>query len=455
MTVPDAERRDGAGAGPDGVAPARTRRKAWSRRLVALAFLGPALAFLGALVVYPTVDTVLTSFFSSATGTFVGLANYEALTRTGRFLTALRNTALWVALAPAIVTCLGLIFALVTERVRYGTAIKTVLFMPMAISFLATGVIWRLVYDPSPDFGLANATIGAAYGTVVPPGPYPDARPQPGGPLQMHEDGAVYGSATYRPGEVALLGLTALPPDAVPSDAEQAEEPAGPPAGGLAVVVWRDFKPGGGVPGEVEPDEVGLPGATVQVVDSGGQGQVVATGTTSATGQVVFTDLGGTGPYQVRIGAATFRQGFSGIDWLGPSLVTFAIIFAFCWMWAGFAVVVVAAGLAAMPRDVLEAARIDGATEWQTFRRVTVPLLSPVLGVVFVTMVINVLKIFDIVLITAPGSSQAAANVIALEMYKTAFTAREFGLGSAEAVILFLLVIPFMVLNVRRLRRGQ
>jgi alpha-glucoside transport system permease protein len=122
-------------------------------------------------------------------------------------------------------------------------------------------------------------------------------------------------------------------------------------------------------------------------------------------------------------------------------------------MWAGFAVVVIGAGLAALPRDVLEAARVDGANEWQTFRYVTLPLLAPVLGVVFVTMVINVLKVFDIVLVTAPGASQDEANVIALEMFKTTFSGREYGVGSAVAVLLLLLVIPVMVLNIRRFRR--
>ena len=76
---------------------------------------------------------------------------------------------------------------------------------------------------------------------------------------------------------------------------------------------------------------------------------------------------------------------------------------AYIWVWAGFAMVVIAAGLAAIPRDVLEAARTDGASEWQVFRRVTVPLLSPVLSVVFITMVINVLKVLDIVLSVAPS----------------------------------------------------
>ena len=127
---------------------------------------------------------------------------------------------------------------------------------------------------------------------------------------------------------------------------------------------------------------------------------------------------------------------------------------AYIWVWAGFAMVVIAAGLAAIPRDVLEAARTDGATEWQVFRRVTVPLLAPVLSVVFITMLINVLKVFDIVLSVAPGSTQNDATVIALQMWRTSFGGvNDFGLGSAIAVFLFLLVIPVLALNVRRFRR--
>jgi alpha-glucoside transport system permease protein len=116
--------------------------------------------------------------------------------------------------------------------------------------------------------------------------------------------------------------------------------------------------------------------------------------------------------------------------------------------------VVIGAGLASMPRDVLEAARTDGAGEWQVFRRVTVPLLAPVLSVVFVTMIINVLKVFDIVYALAPQSEYAKANVIALAMYFTAFQgAGNFGIGSAIAVFLFLLVVPVLALNIRRFKR--
>src|SRR5205823_13706584 len=118
--------------------------------------------------------------------------------------------------------------------------------------------------------------------------------------------------------------------------------------------------------------------------------------------------------YQVRLPQSNFAPPFRGVTWLGASLVTPAIIGSYIWMWAGFAMVLIAAGLAAIPRDALEAARVDGATEWQVFRRVTMPLLSPVLVVVLVTLIINVLKIFDLVYIIAPGSVQREANVLDL-----------------------------------------
>ena len=158
----------------------------------------------------------------------------------------------------------------------------------------------------------------------------------------------------------------------------------------------------------------------------------------------------------MRRGPGTFRQGFDGVEWLGASLITPRRIIAYIWVWAGFSMVVIAAGLAALPRDLLEAARTDGANEWQVFRRVTVPLLAPVLLVVLITMVINVLKVFDIVLALAPASVQDDASVIALSMWRVAFTgANDFGLGSAISVLLFVLVIPVLVLNVRRFRREQ
>jgi alpha-glucoside transport system permease protein len=157
----------------------------------------------------------------------------------------------------------------------------------------------------------------------------------------------------------------------------------------------------------------------------------------------------------VALPKSNFATAYSGISWLGPGLVTPAIMAAYLWVWTGFALVLIGAGLAALPREVLEAARMDGATEWQTFRRITVPLLAPVLSVVFVTLVINVMKVFDLVYIIAPGPVQQNANVLALQMWLVSFGGgNNQGLGSAIGVVLLLLVVPAMVLNIRRFRRS-
>jgi alpha-glucoside transport system permease protein len=236
----------------------------------------------------------------------------------------------------------------------------------------------------------------------------------------------------------------------MPKGAKQAVMPQ-PGPDQIGGAVWRDFRPGGGKPGVVEPQELGIPGATVELRDSGGK--VVATRKSGPDGAFVFESVK-PGQYRAALSKKTFGAPYEGTSWLGPKLIVPAVMMAYIWVWAGFAMVVIAAGLSSISREVLEAARTDGATEWQVFRRVTVPMLAPVLSVVFITMLINVLKVFDIVLSVAPGSSQDDANVIALAMWRTSFGGvNDFGLGSAIAVFLFLLVIPALALNVRRFRR--
>ncbi len=222
---------------------------------------------------------------------------------------------------------------------------------------------------------------------------------------------------------------------------------------GLVGAVWLDVTPGGGGrPGAVDPAEKGMPGVAVQAVRDGA---VAASTRTGPDGSFAFTQLAGTG-YTVRLAASNFTPPFRGVTWLGPGLVTPAIIAAYTWMWSGFAMVLIAAGLSALPRDALEAARVDGASEWQVFRRITMPLLAPVLFVVLVTLMINVLKVFDLVYVIAPGAVQQDANVLALQMYLVSFGGgNDQGVGSAIAVFLLLLVLPVMVVQVRRVRREQ
>jgi alpha-glucoside transport system permease protein len=118
--------------------------------------------------------------------------------------------------------------------------------------------------------------------------------------------------------------------------------------------------------------------------------------------------------------------------------------------------VMIASGLSAMDRSLQEAARTDGASEWQVFTRITAPLLAPVLVVVFVTLIINVLKIFDLVYVIPPGASKPAANVIAVEMWTVSFGGgSNQGLGSALAILLLVLVLPSMIINVRRFREER
>jgi alpha-glucoside transport system permease protein len=128
-------------------------------------------------------------------------------------------------------------------------------------------------------------------------------------------------------------------------------------------------------------------------------------------------------------------------------------MFAFIWFQAGFAMVITAAGLASIPRDTLEAARTDGASEWQVFKRITIPLLAPVLTVVFVTQIIGVLKLFDLILSVAPGSTQDDAATLAFVQWQVSFSGQNrFGLGSAIATFILILFIPFLIVNIRRFR---
>jgi alpha-glucoside transport system permease protein len=347
------------------------------------------------------------------------------------------------------VTALGLIFAVLTERVSWSVAFKTAVFMPLAVSAFAAGVTWRLMYIQDPDRGAINAAIASVKGAFSPAGVLSEAAPSSDA-LKTTSGGGIELAQPLSPGDVAKLGLTRIRSDEVPETAKQAVQPEAQ-QGGITGVVWRDFKPGGGTPGQVEQEELGLPGVDVELKDS--SGKTVGTAKSADDGTFAFDDVQ-QGQYTVGIGASTFAKPFGGVSWLGASLITPSVIIAYIWIWAGFAMVVIAAGLAAIPRETLEAARTDGATEWQVFRRVTVPQLTPVLSVVFITLLINVLKVFDIVIAVAPQSVQDDANVIALAMWRTSFGGvSDFGLGSAIAVFLFILVIPILLLNIRRFQR--
>ncbi|MGI5329600.1 carbohydrate ABC transporter permease [Actinomadura nitritigenes] len=453
--VPPAVTAGGAAAVTAPAAPGRgrgARERLTPPSWLALMFLLPALLLLGFLVVYPIVYSVIRSFFDASGGSFVGFDNYTGVFQGHDDLVAVRNTVVWVVVAPTLVTIIGLFFAVLTERIRWATAFKLVVFMPMAISFLASGVIFRLVYQQDPDQGVANAALVAIHDTFKPGTAYPGAGPRTGGDQLVHmQGGAVVGSSPVSAGQTALLPLVKVKPEYLPKDAEPAAQPPAAKAGQVTGTVWFDFtKGGGGELNKPNAGESGLPGIKVEAVRGG---KVVATATTGKDGAFTLKKVP-SGAVTLRLPKSNFTASYGGAEWLGSTLITPAIIGSYLWVWSGFAMVLIAAGLAAIPRDALEAARVDGATEWQVFRRVTIPLLAPVLVVVLVTLVINVLKVFDLVFIIGGGDPNA--NVLALQMWTKSFGGgNDPGSGSAIAVLLFLLVLPAMLFNIRRLRQER
>jgi len=412
-------------------------------------FLLPALFFIAIWLVWPTIFTVRRSLYSNSGDEFVGLDNYQTMFNDEIIFTAIKNNALWVLIVPASVTAVGLIFAVLTERVWWATAFKIAVFIPLAVSLFAVGVIWRIMYERDPDEGAINAMIVGVQEAFEESGVLSRARPSTEGITGSVGQGFTVQKQVASGGTVTV-GLTAVPATEVPENAPDAKPPE-PVEGGISGTVWRDFKPGGGTPGEVEAGETGLGGVTLDLV--GPNGNTVEKTTSEADGSFVFEDVEPGQQYRVKVDSVTFAAPFTGFNWLGDKLITPSIMFAFLWVQAGFAMVIIAAGLAAIPRDVLEAARTDGGTEWQVFRRVTVPLLAPVLTVVLVTQIIGVLKLFDLILAIAPAPSRPDATTLAFEMWRRSFSGQNlFGLGSAIATFLFVLFIPFLVINIRRFR---
>ena len=288
----------------------------WQPRLRPWFWLGPAVALLGFFLVYPTIRTIIRSFQSKSPlrPEWVGLDNYTWFFTNDGALGALFNNVLWLLLLGVFTVGLGLLIAILVDRVRYEAWAKSIIFLPLAISMVAAGVIWKFMYD-------------------------------------------------FRP-------------------------PGQPQTGTLNAVL------------------------------------------------------------------APF--GFGPVAWLqSPSLhlSTFALIAIMVWMWTGFAMVIISAALKGIDPELLEAARLDGAGEWQVFRRVTFPLLGPTLAVVSTTMVITSLKTFDIVYTLTNGNYDT--EVIANLMIKQMFTFGDFGRASAVAVVLLLAIVPVMAFNIRQFRAQE
>ncbi len=274
-------------------------------------FLFPAVFALGIYLAYPVVATLWLSMTDRAQGgAFVGLDNYGQMAADPKFWEALRNNFLWLLIVPGLATAFGLLAAQLTDRIRWGSIAKSMIFMPMAISFVGASVIWKLIYDTRPE------------------------------------------------GQDQIGVLNAL---------------------------WVWF---GGTP----------------------------------------------------------QTWLTNIPWNN-----FLLMVVLIWIQTGFAMVILSAALRGIPEETVEAALLDGASPFQIFFKIKVPQIMGTIVVVWTTITLVVLKIFDIVLAMTNG--QWETQVLANYMYDKLFRSFDWGVGSASAMVIMLLVLPILIWNVYNVRK--
>lgn len=348
-------------------------------------FLMPALVALGLYLAYPVFATFWLSL--NRDGQFVGLANYSAMMSEAKFWESMRNNMLWLIVVPAASTAFGLLAAQLTDRIGWGNVAKSLIFMPMAISFVGASVIWKLIYDTRPvdqaQIGLLNA-------------------------LWLKFEGGIGSFLLLRllPG-VFVLAVLAL----------------------LLWVAWTLLRPvlAGGVAGG-------------WMVAGRVAGALVALG----IGFEMAVWLAGIATNDLPYGQPQ--------TWLSqPYWNSFFLMAVLVWIQTGFAMVILSAALRGVPEDTIEAALLDGANPFQIFFQVKVPQIMPTIVVVWTTITIVVLKVFDIVLAMTNG--QWETQVLANYMYDKLFRALDWGVGSASAMIIMLLVTPILVWNVYNARK--
>ena len=284
-----------------------------TKKITPWLYISPAAFLLFFFLVYPSINTIYISFFNYNSEKFIGLENYFYCFTNETMLISFRNNALWIAFFVPLTVFLGLIIAILLDKVKYESIVKSLIFMPMAISFVGAGVIWKFVY-------------------------------------------------AYRPVSAAQTGIL------------------------NAIRSFFNLDP--------------LPWLIIR-----------------------------------------------------PWLNNFCLIMVGVWIWTGFCMVILSASYKGIPRELLEAARVDGATEFRIFWKIILPLMKPTLAVVATTMTINVLKVFDIVYVMTNGNFDT--EVIANRMYKEMFIFRNYGRASSIAVLLLLFIIPMILVNIRRFREQE
>jgi alpha-glucoside transport system permease protein len=285
-------------------------------RLKPYAFLLPAIAVIGTLLIYPAITTIYASLLNDDSTVFVGLKNYVRLFGSDTFLSALINNLMWIVIVPATVVVIGLLVAVLTDRMSptKEKVAKSVIFLPMAISLVGASTIWRFVYAYMPD---KNHQIGLINGILV------------------------------------ALG--------------------------------------------------GEPQAWLQIT--------------------------------------TLRFN------------TILLMVAYIWTQVGFAMVLLSAAIKSVPEDTIEAGRIDGASEVAVFFRIVVPQAWPTVVTVFITVLIGVMKVFDIVYAMTNGNFDT--DVIGNAFFNAMYFSGDRGAASAIVVILMIAIVPIMVYQVRQFRAQE
>lgn len=355
-------------------------------------FLAPALLALGLYLAYPVIETLrlsLTQRIPGGGSEWVGLDNYAQMFGEEKFWEALTNNLLWLIVVPAASTAFGLLVAQLTDRISWGSFAKSLIFMPMAISFVGASVIFKLIYDTRPvaqnQIGVLNA-------------------------LWLKFDGG-FGSTLMFTIIPVILFVTF--------------------AALVAYVGWLLLNPV--VKHVSRPLGTWEKGARVL-------GALVAA-------WVVVLSLGSV----LDIFGADLTYG-EPKTWLTiPFWNNFFLMVVLIWIQTGFAMVILSAALRGIPEETVEAAIVDGANPFQIFFKIKVPQIMGTIVVVWTTITIVVLKIFDIVFAMTNG--QWETQVLANYMYDKLFRSNDWGVGSASAMVIMLLVTPILVWNVYNARK--
>ena len=353
-------------------------------------FVFPAMFALLLYLGYPVFETLRLSLTDRTQGgAFVGFDNYTQMVSEPKFWEAIRNNMLWLIVVPAASTAFGLLVAQLTDRISWGNIAKSLIFMPMAISFVGASVIFKLIYDTRPEdvgqIGVLNA-------------------------VWMQFEGG-FGSILLLKVLPAVLFLAS--------------------AAVFGYVAWVLARPI--VKGERMTAGAGIKGVRLVL---GAFAAILALMSLKSVLDVFTTTLPFGEPQ----------------TWLTlPFYNNFFLMVVLIWIQTGFAMVILSAALRGIPEETVEAAIIDGANPFQIFFQIKVPQIMPTIVVVWTTITLTVLKVFDIVFAMTNG--QWETQVLANYMYDKLFRANDWGVGSASAIVIMLLVTPILVWNIYNARK--